>query len=496
MIDKENIPKGLEYQDQYWEAALVKIKRKERAIALMRWFGAAAILAVAVAGTLIYQQSKDTPAAPAQISYETEHGAKNVIVQDNAEILNSASTDAPITDLSTTLDSESSANGESSSNPIAEANPLQEESTTGITSTSEQNPSNGTLFDGGTETIANNESEDDASSVMEDEIISQATVNPEALAITNTFNQDAESAMNPAKDQDQGQGNEDVQIASSTAPAFMASASDAGLSQPEPASPEGSMLENQAYNWSGIQAINKIQTPRIASKKAHPGLVLAGLKAADNYFPIAAWSIQATLGNGFETAYGSRLHAVSWQPNIGVALDKNVTEKWSWNLGLRYQKVGDVLQEFSGVSRTYDFSVQIDSMTIATDQAHFVALPFSVARRFNERHQFRLGLAAQALITTRNNVSTSVSNTEESFGSIRTNVVQADDQTELGYTQGWKDFGAFAMIGYDYFLKPELSLGVHYEYGLTDVTENDVFGEQMDRNSQLLLQLRLNLINR
>ena len=510
MIPKETIPEGLEYQDQYWQMALDQIKRKERLMALYRWLGiASAILLITTValwqtagsdGLMAHQAKNSLDGAIAQqliakgpnidqnnesiaIANQNENSSGNYELNSDgysaSESLNTSSSASLNTTSAGSSNDQQNDNTKSSSLQIAErgrgsgqenndvvrgniisSSPEdQNSSTAGLTSNNQGHslndqykltlkmPDHGVVLDGAyiPEDNEGNQISDNSSSESAETVVTDATnLLGSNLAIPN------------------------VKLSTSSS---------------------SSMLEVPNWNASALYQLNPIQIAVLPTVKREPVLVSASIEDKHSYFPISRWSIQLTLGNAFRTDFGSRINATSLQPVIGLGVEHNFNKKWGILIKPSYSQVSDVLQSFETQSIEFDYIFRRQSTSINTNKLHLVNVPLSISRRLGDRHQIRLGAGLNYLMTVNNTLIESESTSFES------NTVGTS--TDKGYTQGWEDFGTFGLIGYNFYLRPDMSIGLNYQHGFTDMTQDNWFQEvDNDSNSQIQLVLRINFLSR
>ncbi|MEO0403772.1 MAG: hypothetical protein AAF193_02770 [Bacteroidota bacterium] len=520
MIPKETIPEGLEYQDQYWQMALDQIKRKERLMALYRWMGiASAVLLIALValwqtagsnGMTIHQGQNSLDGAVAQNLLSNGQNASTSV--NSFAIANTTASSS--TPYEPTLESRATSNSygtstESDFTASAGRNDIETQGGEGDNVVSQSNDQEGLTA------VNNSNNSQEVTSAIPDQVVASEGTN------SSNDDQEQESAVyNPSADNNpstedgvaNSHGSELDQkaeagtLASVFATENTSSETDqqAGDDFGDPlslsmasefnnvASPTNStksMLEVPNWNVASLTQIKPIQVTALPSPTMEAVLVSATIENNYQYFPISPWSVQLTLGNAFRTEFGSRVNATSLQPVIGLGLEHNFSEKWGILLNPSYSQVSDVLQSFETQSIEFDYIFRRQSTAVNTNKLHLVNLPLSFSRRFGDRHQIRLGAGLNYLLTVNNTLIQSESSSFES------NTIGSS--SDKGYTQGWEEIGTFGLIGYNFYIRPDMSLGLNYQHGFTDMTQDSWFGEvDNDANSQLQLVLRINFLSR
>jgi len=108
-----------------------------------------------------------------------------------------------------------------------------------------------------------------------------------------------------------------------------------------------------------------------------------------------------------------------------------------------------------------------------------------VPYRLNAKHSVSLFAESTLLLTADNRVETG---TSSSYESRLANEVKAK-----GYVQGFQTLQHSVGATYEYALGKNKSVGLNYRFGLTDVTINSFFGNEMNRNSMLSFYLKFKL---
>ena len=496
MKPTDNIPEGLEYKPEYWDAALNQIKRKESQMLWYRMLGVSlALLLIVVAIGWQKQQKKSIAdhyhrgqseifASSSPLSENFAKGNEQTIAESTLnqnEQLNSKNTEGSLL-IANPDHSNSVALPTENSNPIDEtSNEFKTVNHKSILQTSAE-AGNYTKPIDQTDIISN----------VFGAALKESSIDPIKAQLT-----ELDQGLNATPHLSRASKTDDQSIAKIEGKNRLESTekdtfSDIAFAA---ATPKGSPLESsntKKIDWSIAPAFLLSKTageiPKNSKNRIEP-IILGNLESLAQSFPIPHYSIQLVLGNGFQSQFGSRINGASFQPIVGLAYDYNLNRKWSLKLQGNYSQVDRVLRSIERTDNQLDYTLRSQTTLLKTTDLHFLNLPVQIARRIGDRHQIYTGLGISYLLTTYNTLQV---NTLTSFESE-----QGEEQKEQGYTQGWQTFSTFGLIGYSYYLKPSTSISVSYHYGLSDMTNNAEFIESaFDRNSQLNLTLNLNLIER
>ena len=170
---------------------------------------------------------------------------------------------------------------------------------------------------------------------------------------------------------------------------------------------------------------------------------------------------------------GSEFFGAEYQRylNGGFSLKTNLL--YSARSGVNSQKVYD--------KKYYDFGSSSTQTSVECQRMIYVEVPV-LLNYGTANHNFMVGPSFSYLVTGLNTVTTSYESlTGESY---------TDEQSEWGYTEGFKKYDFSIVAGYEYSLKSKLNVGVRLNYGLIDITDNEYFGNNsFDNNVQLRVYL-------
>jgi hypothetical protein len=202
--------------------------------------------------------------------------------------------------------------------------------------------------------------------------------------------------------------------------------------------------------------------------------------------PLKPFNVQVLMGTSLLTDYGSRKDDVVFNPIVGVAADYNMTRKFSFNTNVHYFSIKGTDRPFSSQSTTLDFVRKTTITSVATNKLHYVSLPVNMAYRLGQRTQVSAGVGVSILAQSENVVSV----TEEVNGQT----TLQEEFRQDGYVSGFNSVNTYVNLGLNYYISGNTTWGLTYQYGLSDVTRNDFYGNDgMDRNSRLSAYVRFNV---
>lgn len=164
--------------------------------------------------------------------------------------------------------------------------------------------------------------------------------------------------------------------------------------------------------------------------------------------------------------------------------------KNNWNLisGLQYSQRGALNAKRTFDTYTYNFGVEHTHTQVTSQTLHVLELPVGVQLQLGTRHLLDGGAYASYLLAANNRVETTVRHQFAPEGVHSTS-------TSLGYESAFSrwDYGLYG--GYAFRFSPVLAAGFRAQYGLQDITANELFHRNhTDRNLQLRIFLTYSLL--
>lgn len=176
---------------------------------------------------------------------------------------------------------------------------------------------------------------------------------------------------------------------------------------------------------------------------------------------------------------------------FGIGVDYDLNKRWSLNASPHYHAVSGLNFSHSSIDTqvVHNDGHDYQSRTVFTTKLHYISLPVSVALRIRNKWQVSTGIGASFLLQGDNVLQTRDENT------LDISVTETQ-----GYVTRFKDMNTFAHVGLNYYLTESITLGATYQYGLSDITREDMFSlsdgslfNTIDRNSRAYAYLRFRI---
>ncbi len=201
--------------------------------------------------------------------------------------------------------------------------------------------------------------------------------------------------------------------------------------------------------------------------------------------PINRWSAFVSLGTKLWADYGFSSGPAQLDPIIGLGVNYKWRKKMSYHLAGQFFTVSGVAAPYVSTQRQYGEGFSETTYRYYTDRFYHAGLSLGASYRLSSKHSISIFTELSALLTADNRIETGTSSSYES----RTN----DEVQARGYVQGFRSIQQSIGVSYEYALGKNKSLGACYRQGLTDVTRNSYFGNEMHRNSMLSFYFKMKL---
>ncbi|MCC6600294.1 MAG: PorT family protein [Crocinitomicaceae bacterium] len=197
------------------------------------------------------------------------------------------------------------------------------------------------------------------------------------------------------------------------------------------------------------------------------------------------WNLSASTGISVLTDFSTPLRDLTYDPSLSLNIERNWNNRFSTTTGLEYFSISKVRSPYSQTSVSYDINYKKTVTTVETHRLHYLSLPVRLYYRPGAKHQFQVGMGISYMITGTNEISEYLQTSSED-----TLLNRYDDN---GFVSGFRDLSVHAEVGYSYRIIRKVWLGTSFQFGLTDITRNNYFGnDAFNRNSRLLLYLKMN----
>ncbi|WP_417600571.1 porin family protein [Owenweeksia hongkongensis] len=185
----------------------------------------------------------------------------------------------------------------------------------------------------------------------------------------------------------------------------------------------------------------------------------------------------------FSGSYNANNVGVGW--HAGLGWERAIGEKFQFNIGLGYTVQNGVGIENNSDSVFYNFGKEVVETQEVNRRLDYVELPVNISYKLNERNMVELGMYAGYLV----NVSRDV---DKEISKFKTET-QYESTKESGYQKEFKRMDYGFSLGYRYRLTPALSVGLHYNLGLVDITKNtqgDYLQRHTNQNTRVVFRYR------
>ena len=176
-----------------------------------------------------------------------------------------------------------------------------------------------------------------------------------------------------------------------------------------------------------------------------------------------------------------------YSPALGVYANFPLSKNLSLEAGLNYWTRSNIDASLSGDSTFYNFDFQQTTTTEFVSKATYLEVPLSLKYRIREKHIAEIGGNFSYLLTASGSKSEIQSNDFETT-EISYNVTN-------GYKKWLNSYDIALRLGYHYQWNERGTVGVQRQYGLTDITPDDVYTNiTFDRNHQFKVIIGYDLI--
>ena len=202
--------------------------------------------------------------------------------------------------------------------------------------------------------------------------------------------------------------------------------------------------------------------------------------------PYRAWNLFALVGLKVWADHGFQTRPFKTDASAALGFEYALSKKLSGQFLAQFNTVSGVADPYVVEQITYGQGYSSTTYRYFTDRFYETGAGIGAMFKLNAGHSVAMGWSTRYLLTADNHIETGVASTYESLQETRV--------AAKGYVAGFTPVRHSLRLNYEYALGKNKSLGACYEHGLTDVTKNDYFGNQFDRNSMLSVYFRLNLL--
>jgi LysM repeat protein len=202
--------------------------------------------------------------------------------------------------------------------------------------------------------------------------------------------------------------------------------------------------------------------------------------------PYHAWNLFALVGVKAWADHGFQSRPFKMDASAALGFEYAFSKKLSGQFLAQFNTVSGVADPYVVEQVTYGQGYTSTTYRYFTDRFYETGAGVGAMVKLTTNHSIGLGWSTRYLLTADNHIETGLASTYES---LQENRVMAK-----GYVQGFAPVRHSLRLNYEYALGKNKSLGACYEHGLTDVTKNNYFGNEFDRNSMLSVYFRLKLV--
>ncbi|MFM2200973.1 MAG: hypothetical protein RL040_173 [Bacteroidota bacterium] len=268
-------------------------------------------------------------------------------------------------------------------------------------------------------------------------------------------------------------------------------------SQPERLSPTASTSATQIVD-NGQQSGSEPQVHQALAERSNattiaylPLSALSGERQLRHNHPTIeapyrAWNLFALVGVKAWADHGFQSRPFKTDASAALGFEYAFSKKLSGQFLAQFNTVSGVADPYVVEQVTYGQGYSSTTYRYFTDRFYETGAGVGAMVKMTANHSIGLGWSTRYLLTADNHIETGMASTYES---LQENRVMAK-----GYVQGFASVRHSLRLNYEYALGKNKSVGACYEHGLTDVTKNDYFGNEFDRNSMLSVYFRLKLV--
>jgi hypothetical protein len=202
--------------------------------------------------------------------------------------------------------------------------------------------------------------------------------------------------------------------------------------------------------------------------------------------PYRAWNLFAMVGVKAWADHGFHTRPFKTDASAALGFEYAFSKKLSGQFLAQFNTVSGVADPYVVEQVTYGQGYSSTTYRYFTNRFYETGAGVGAMVKMTANHSIGLGWSTRYLLTADNHIETGVASTYESLQESRVSA--------KGYVQGFAPVRHSLRLNYEYALGKNKSLGACYEHGLTDVTKNNYFGNEFNRNSMLSVYFRLKLV--
>jgi hypothetical protein len=159
----------------------------------------------------------------------------------------------------------------------------------------------------------------------------------------------------------------------------------------------------------------------------------------------------------------------------------HIKDKHLVGIGLTYSKINKEFETRTYYKQIYDFGITLQTTNISTYGLDFIELPMVYQYQTGKKSGLTFGLKPGYLLQTYSTVEI-----------IKSGDIESQEKfDQSGYTSAFNKFNLNASLAYKYSLTKRINIETSINYGLIDLTKNDVF-KSTQKNRLSNIQFGLN----
>lgn len=180
-----------------------------------------------------------------------------------------------------------------------------------------------------------------------------------------------------------------------------------------------------------------------------------------------------TLENGLASTTDMGIHNLLYVGGLTYSFE--LSENISLNTRIGYRSKSGKGIELSRTQTTYGFGKSTSTQTLALNRLHYAEMPLEVNYNLKGKHNILVGASTSYLVAVNSQLEeTKTESLKES---------QSTTTSSWDYQEGLQNIDLNLRVGYDYNLSNNLKIGGQVQYGLTDITSNQVYEVQDNSNN-------------
>jgi len=183
---------------------------------------------------------------------------------------------------------------------------------------------------------------------------------------------------------------------------------------------------------------------------------------------------------GFQNVSNTKSNP-SFDPSVGLRITyrHSMTSSWRTSVEAIYFSRSALNTQINYDSISYGFGSTIVCRSINIEELHYISLPIYATYQYKKKHTFMGGLSFSYLLNAQSQTTGNIVQMTADDANI-----YAEPQTqEWGYTTAFNRFDFGTTLGYDYEVQEGWKVGARLNYGLRDVTKNNIFNNNVFDNN-------------